>query len=171
MGGIASRGVWERELRNAATVGKIRLVSHPQSDSLPIHPVFVERETIAFVFKSSASSVACPDCGQPTDRIRSRYRRQLADLPWQKTCPEPVLVGPPALLRHVELTLVDFHRTIPEVVAPRARTTLRLDAAYCLIGLALDGEAGELLRRRVLLALNGRRRNAAEAGCDQIHDM
>jgi transposase len=28
--------------------------------------------------------VRCPVCGEPTDRVHSRYERTLADLPWAR---------------------------------------------------------------------------------------
>jgi len=47
-------------------------------DSLAIH-----NGIILFAARTAAPGAACPGCGWLSERLHSRYRRTLLDLPWQ----------------------------------------------------------------------------------------
>jgi transposase len=47
-------------------------------DSLRIH-----EGVIVFAARAMAPSAACPCCGWRSERVHSRYRRTLLDLPWR----------------------------------------------------------------------------------------
>jgi transposase len=106
---------------------------------------------LTFILQSTATTAACPLCGQSSARPHSRYVRRLADLPCQD---RPVCV-------HIEVrrffcTNADCRRRIfaerlPTVAAVHARTTVRLDKAHRNIGLALGGEAGSRLAARLAM--------------------
>jgi transposase len=107
--------------------------------------------SLTFVLQSTATTAACPLCGESSARPHSRYVRRLADLPCQD---RPVRL-------HVEIRRffcanADCRRRIfaerlPSVAAVHARTTVRLDKAHCHIGLALGGEAGSRLAARLAM--------------------
>jgi len=107
--------------------------------------------SLAFVMQSTATTAACPLCGQSSARLHSRYLRRLADWPCQD---QPVR-------RHVEVRRffcanADCRRRIfaerlPALAAVHARTTVRLEKAHCQIGLALGGEAGSRLAARLAM--------------------
>jgi transposase len=103
---------------------------------------------------STSPSAKCPLCDHPSVRRHSTYGRRLADLPWQG--------------RRVELHLrvrrfrcVNdgcprrvFAERVPEVTEPMARRTLRLRAAQQDLGLAMGGEPGSRLARRLAMPLS-----------------
>jgi transposase len=107
--------------------------------------------SLTFVLQSTATTAACPLCGQSSARPHSRYVRRLADLPCHD---RPVRL-------HVEIRRFFcanavcrrriFAERLPAVAAVHARTTLRLDKAHCHIGLALGGEAGSRLAARLAM--------------------
>lgn len=104
-----------------------------------------DEQRLEITVTAAQSSAACPACGHSSQRIHSRYRRVLADLPW---------AGLPArLLLHVRRWFCDeaacprriFTERLPHVVPPRGRRTKRLASAQQRIGLALGGAAGARL--------------------------
>lgn len=99
---------------------------------------------------SSTQSVAhCPLCGDPSERIHSRYQRTLTDLPCLNFsmillvevckffCPNP------QCCRRI------FTERIPAVVAPWARKTVRQIQHLQEIALALGGAAGSRLGKHL----------------------
>jgi transposase len=94
---------------------------------------------------STASCATCPRCGTPSDRVHSRYRRTVADLPCQD---RPVALR--LVVRRFRCCQPDCPQTIfcerlPELLKAHARSTTRLSDAHQCIGLALGGEAGARL--------------------------
>jgi transposase len=87
----------------------------------------------------------CPQCGEPSTRVHSRYTRALADLPWQGKEVRIELQVRRFFCLATECPQQTFAERLPEVAAGSARTTVRLRAAHQLIGQALGGEAGARL--------------------------
>jgi transposase len=98
---------------------------------------------------SEAADVRCPVCGEPAERVHSRYRRTLADLPWARfavrfhlqvrrffcdnpTCPRQI-----------------FAERLAGLAAPVAHRTDRQQESLTAIAVALGGEAGARLARRL----------------------
>ncbi len=50
--------------------------------SLHVEALRFEDGRVTIRAVSEATAVRCPVCGDPTDRVHSRYARMLADLPW-----------------------------------------------------------------------------------------
>jgi len=76
-------------------------------------------------------------CGQVSSRVHSRYRRKLADLPWQGR-----VVSLTFWARRLHCADVACHRQIfterrPDVAAPHARRTVRLGDIQGHLGAAL----------------------------------
>ena len=90
--------------------------------------------------RSAARASACPSCGSLSERVHSRYRRHLADLP---------IAGRPARLvitaRRFYCNAVLCGRRVfaerfdADVLVPWARRTARLDHIVQHLGLALGG--------------------------------
>lgn len=95
------------------------------------------------------STAACPLCGTSSAQVHSQYTRTLADLPWGGATVQVFLhvrkffCRVPACLRHI------FTERLPDLAAPYARTTLRLQEVLRLIAFALGGEAGSRLLARL----------------------
>jgi len=54
----------------------------PIPRSLRVETLLLEEAGLTILASSEATDVRCPLCGDPTDRVHSRYVRTLADLPW-----------------------------------------------------------------------------------------
>src|SRR5215211_8963886 len=54
----------------------------PIPRSLHVETLLLDAEGLTILATSEATGVHCPVCGEPADRVHSRYTRTLADLPW-----------------------------------------------------------------------------------------
>jgi transposase len=97
---------------------------------------------ISIELTTVAAAAACPGCGQRSERVHSRYRRTLADLPWQGVPVELRLRSRRFFCDTLDCPRRVFTERLPELVAPYARRTLRLAGALELVAMALGGEAG-----------------------------
>lgn len=94
---------------------------------------------------SEATEVHCPVCGEPTDRVHSRYVRTLTDLPWAGIAvrlhvhARKFFCGNPACPRTI------FAERLEGIAAVHARRTDRQREALTTIAFALGGEAGARL--------------------------
>jgi transposase len=78
----------------------------------------------------------CPDCRQPTDRIHSRSRRTLADLPWATTPIALSLTVRRFFCRTGTCARQTFTERLPTIAPLYARTTTRLATAQAHTGLS-----------------------------------
>ena len=110
---------------------------------------------VQMLLRACRSFSACPICGTSSRRIHSRYLRKLGDLPWEKL---PVTI----LLQTRKFFCVEpscrraiFTEQLPGTVARYSRRTFRLSEALDWITLALGGQAGARLARRLGLLVSG----------------
>jgi transposase len=94
---------------------------------------------------STAPTAACPRCGTESDRLHSRYRRTVADLPCQD---RPLILR--LVVRRSRCGQSDcpqsvFCERLAGLLKANARSTLRLAGAHRSIGFALGGETGHRL--------------------------
>jgi transposase len=98
---------------------------------------------------------ACPGCGSRSERVHSRYRRGLADLPISG---RPVRLVVVARRFHCDAVLcgrrIFTERFDDGVLAPRARRTDRLDHVVYHLGLALGGRPAASFARRLMLPVS-----------------
>lgn len=98
----------------------------PDADALHLAGICAEDETITLVVTAVRATACCPLCGHLSARVHSRYRRTVADLPWQGLAVRLNLqvrrwfYPNPACARQI------FAERLPAVVAPYARRTARL---------------------------------------------
>jgi transposase len=132
-------------------------------DAAPLSPSPIELrlENVAFasheiVVTATARRhvVACPDCGQPSRRIHSRYRRRLADLPWHGLRVRFDLSVRKFFCDDSTCRRRIFTERLPTTAAPYARRTTRAAAALQAIGFALGGAAGARLVTQLGLTLS-----------------
>lgn len=123
----------------------------PSSTCLYVQQVHSHEDRVTFEAQTTSASAVYPDCGHRSQRIHSRYVRTLKDVAYgtQSTC---------LLLRcrrffcdSAECARKTFSERLPDLAAPYAHTTQRLDEAHQAIGLALGGEAGARLAARLHL--------------------
>lgn len=118
-------------------------------DALKLESIVPRHENVTLVVRSIQKASRCPDCGQASTRIHSRYQRSPNDLPWQ---------GVPVTLK---LNVRRFFCTDPTcrrrifcerfdtAFVPFARQTLRLGKATQALGFSLGGEAGTRTAERL----------------------
>jgi transposase len=117
----------------------------PDELGLRLDDFILTSNTAFALIEASSSYAACPRCGTPSDRVHSRYRRTVADLPCQDRSVVLRLVvrrfrcTEPACPQRI------FCERLPGLLDPHARGTVRLADGHRAIGLALGGEAGSRL--------------------------
>jgi transposase len=127
----------------------------PDAAELSLEYLKSNPESVTAVVRTSCTQAACPQCHCFSIRIHSHYERKLADLPWN---------GIPVHIRlHTRRFFCDaadcgqriFTERLPNTVAFYGRRTRRLSAAFDWFTLALGGEAGARLARRVGILTSG----------------
>lgn len=112
-------------------------------------------ERLLIAARASAATGRCPDCGMISDRVHSRYERGLADLPMSGRLVRLVLT-----VRRFRCGAVTCARQIfaerfdPDVLAPWARRTARLDHIIHHLALALGGRPAASFARRLMLPVS-----------------
>src|SRR4051812_27282060 len=122
-------------------------------EGLLVEQVFPESDRIVSLARPKSLTSVCPLCGGASARVHSHYQRTLADLPWQgrivalRVQARRFRCATPGCQRRI------FAERLPEVAALRARRTGRLADIQRHIGLALGGEAGSRLARRLTMPI------------------
>jgi transposase len=122
---------------------------------LAVESAVLEDGEAVIVVRAASRASVCPGCGASSDRVHSRYRRRLADLP---------IAGHPVRLvvmaRRFYCTAVLCGRRIfaerfdSSLLAPWARRTSRLDHIVHHLGLALGGRPAANFARRLMLPVS-----------------
>lgn len=104
---------------------------------------------ITLIASSTKTTAQCPLCQQLTYRVHSRYSRKLTDVPWADYNINLQLrvqkfFGINALCKRLIFT-----ERLDDVTAPWARKTKRLAEKLTAIGLALGGNAGVHLSKKL----------------------
>ncbi len=93
----------------------------------------------------TAPAAVCPRCGTASDRVHSRYRRTVADLPAQGRGVVLRLVVRRFRCLRPDCPRRIFCERLAQVLPAHARSTSRLSQAHRDIGFALGGEPGSRL--------------------------
>ncbi len=123
----------------------------PHSSSLSLNAWYFTGRGLRFDLTVITSGANCPLCGQLSNRVHSRYRRTLADLPCGglavrlEVQARKFFCGNPQCRRRI------FAEPLPTLAGRSARRTLRLQDALRWIGLVVGGEAGARLSRELHL--------------------
>jgi len=121
----------------------------PTTDALCPETVTIEPGDITVTLVGVRPAVPCPLCGAASRRIHSRYSRTLADLPWGSHCVRLHLTVRKFRCLNAACPRRIFTERLPEVAAPYARRTIRLTEVLHLLAVALGGESGARLVRRL----------------------
>jgi transposase len=97
----------------------------------------------------------CPMCGTSSHRVHSRYSRRLGDLPWERLPVRILLSTRKFFCTGDGCRRRIFTEPFPGVASRYARRTLRATEALNWITLALGGQAGARLARRLGLLASG----------------
>jgi len=105
--------------------------------------------TAVALLVSCAATARCPHCGTASDRVHSRYRRTVADLPCQDRPLALRLVVRRFRCSRPDCPQAVFCERLPGLIDAHARCTARLADAHRAVGFALGGEAGARLAERL----------------------
>lgn len=94
--------------------------------------------------ESAEVCARCPDCGRRTERVHSRYRRTVADLPWRGIAVDIRISARRFFCDELACKRRIFCERLPEA-AVYARKTDRLQEALLAIAVELGGRAGARL--------------------------
>lgn len=118
--------------------GELELISlAPDAHGLTIH------------VRAKRRFVPCPDCGESTGRVHSRYSRTLADLPWHGTAVRLRVQTRRFFCPAADCERRIFAERLSGTADRYARRTHRLTTRLRQIALALGGEAGSRLSRHL----------------------
>lgn len=121
----------------------------PVAAGVAVVDIHLAADALQFTVIATQPQAACPLCGALSNRIHSRYRRALVDLPWATQrveyhmqvrrfrCPVPTCP------RRI------FTERLPALVAPYARRTTRLAGLLRVLGLVVGGRPTVRLVRRL----------------------
>jgi transposase len=128
----------------------------PDATTLRLAACAVDDTTAQITLRVSSrqTSVPCPLCALPAQRIHSHYERTLADLPWAQYRVRLQLRVRKWFCRNRHCPRRIFTERLPTVAAPWARRTLRLAQHLGAVGLALGGTAGVHLGQQLALAVS-----------------
>jgi transposase len=121
----------------------------PDPSCLKLEYSAADQQLITLVVKTTPARAHCPTCQSPSERVHSRYRRTLADLPWQGIRVRLLLHSRKFFCSAPDCPRAVFTERLPSVAPPHARQTCRFAQAVLQLGLALGGAAGAHLARRL----------------------
>lgn len=129
----------------------------PGSDLLRLEHCDIEPEQDRLTLSvfSTQTSAQCPLCSTVTERVHSRYKRSLIDLPCVSFSFALVVQVCKFFCDNPVCTRRIFTERIPEVATPWARKTMRLAQKIQAIGLALGGAAGARLAAQLGILVCG----------------
>jgi transposase len=121
----------------------------PPTRSVRLTARTIELEYVLLQVTTTAPAANCPCCAVPSSTMHSRAQRRLTDLPWG-TCPVRLqLTVRTFVCRHLRCPRRLFTERGPELVASYARKPWRLITTRQASGVALGGQAGARLTRRL----------------------
>ena len=101
---------------------------------------------VTITIEGKASTDHCPDCGERSSRIHSRYTRHPRDLPWLGRSVQLLVQVRRFFCNNQSCTRRTFAETFPNLLPRRGRCTFRLSGQQVAVALAVGGELGaELL--------------------------
>jgi transposase len=117
----------------------------PLCDELQIEQVNELSNRLLIHIASCSSRACCPLCGTVAERIHSRYRRCVLDLPCVGRTVSLLLTVRKFFCPNPACSRKIFAEQFPDLVPSYARKTNRLSEALQAIGFATCGELGERL--------------------------
>jgi transposase len=102
----------------------------PSPSELRLDGLRITPNRIIITAAAKRPSVRCPACGEPSQRIHSRYTRRIADLPWHGIPVQVELCSRRFFCDTAGCLFRIFTERLPATVPPYGRRTLRLSAAH-----------------------------------------
>jgi transposase len=117
----------------------------PIPRSLHVETLLLNEEGLMILASSEATDVRCPVCGEPAERIHSRYARTLADLPWAGLAVSLRIHARRFFCDNPTCPRMVFAERLAGIAPAFAHRTDRQRMALEAIAFALGGEAGARL--------------------------
>lgn len=124
----------------------------PDAPGLRLEQLDTTDTTITVSLTSTTPTAHCPQCSQPAWRVRSRYQRTLADLPWSGLTVKLLLSVRKFACDFATCRQRIFTERLPTVTLPYARRTNRIVDVLRLIAFAMGGEGGSRLLARLRMS-------------------
>ncbi len=121
----------------------------PPAHGLRLEHTTIREHTVMLTLRTTIPAAACPVCTIQSFAVHSRYTRTVMDLPWGGYRVRLLLHVRKFFCRQRACARRIFTERLPTVVAPHARTTVRLQELLRLLAFALGGEAGARLSARL----------------------
>ena len=128
----------------------VSLLSH--LDGLSVDEMIIRVKRVIVFLAAENRTAPCPRCAQVSDRVHSRYRRTLHDLPWADTTVILRLRVRRFRCTNPTCSRAIFAERFPKLAGVRARRTHLQKEALEDLGFALGGSAGARLAQRLRLA-------------------
>ncbi len=129
------------------------LFPHLRGLRLVRHCATVGHRTL--VVTPTRRTARCPCCRRVARQAHSRFERRIMDLPCGGRTVALVLQARRFSCRDAACPKRTFRERLPGVVAPRVRGSAGLRAALTRVGMALGGEPGARLARRLSMPTSG----------------
>jgi zinc-finger of transposase IS204/IS1001/IS1096/IS1165 len=126
----------------------------PESD-LRITDLSMTEDLLVVAATSLTISACCPLCGTISERIHSRYRRTVADLPFSDRALVVRLVARRFKCENAGCPRAVFCERLPKFVDAHARSTTRLKSLHRALGATAGGEAGSRLAVALAIPVSG----------------
>jgi transposase len=120
---------------------------------LKIESIALYPGEVRLVAKARPMKSSCPSCGRQSDKVHSRYRRRLVDLPWEGITARLILSVRKFFCLNQECRQRIFCERLPELAALYARQTLRFNELITALGLAMGGRPGTRQAHRMGLRI------------------
>lgn len=117
----------------------------PPVSELLLEQVILGEDCLTLVVRFTTAQMPCPSCGQLSRQVHSRTRRTLGDVPVAGRRVRLSLQVRRFFCRTPACPRRTFREQVPQLSAPWARRTERLQATLRQIGFVLGGEAGARL--------------------------
>jgi transposase len=121
----------------------------PPTRAVRLTEMTIEPTYVLLQLTTTAPTACCPRCAVPSSSVHSHYQRQLTDLPWGARPVRFQLTVRKFVCRNPRCQRRIFTERLPVLVAPYARKTPRLVATLQALGMALGGQAGARLTKRL----------------------
>ena len=122
----------------------------PEAVPLRCRHTRIQPDLVTVVVETTGPKAACSICAGPSGRVHRGYTRTLGDLPWQERVVRWSFVARKVFCYRAACARQIFTELLPEVTAPYARKTGRLEQAL--------GPAGDYTQ-------------TAGVGCGRIHAL
>jgi transposase len=127
----------------------------PAHHGLSVTDTAITPDLITVAFRCTAPAACCPECGRPSDRVHSRYRRTVADLPVNGRRFVLRLTARRFFCRQPGCRRAVFCERLPGLAEPRSRSTGRLADLHRAIGFVAGGEPGSRLAEQLAAPASG----------------